>query len=96
MDVGEISHFHIKKLSMCRIEAIMGNLSRIGDGGSGMAKTEGKNIFVILSYNQCFCIFAYLVVHTGTGTVHKRTEPVFFMGCPPDRHPQPDNAQLSV
>ena len=20
----------------------------------------------------------------------------FFMGCPPDRHPQPDNAQLSV
>ena len=55
----------------------MGNLKRIGDGGSGMAKTENKNIFVILSYNQCFCIFAYLVVHTGTGTAHKRTEPVF-------------------
>ena len=79
MDVGKISHFHIKILSMCRIEAIMGNLPRIGDGGSGMAKTE-KNIFVILSYNQCFCIFAYLVVHTGTGTVHKRAEPVFFYG----------------
>lgn len=42
-----------------------------------MAKTENKNIFVILSYNQCFCIFAYLVVHTGTGTAHKRTVPVF-------------------
>ena len=40
-------------------------------------KNKEKNTFVILSYNQCFYIFAYLVVHTGTGTAHKRTEPVF-------------------
>lgn len=46
----------------------------------GRREWDGKNrenIFVILPNIQVFSIFAYLVVHTGTGTAHKRTEPVF-------------------
>ena len=79
----------------------MHNIGKSGEFAKdwGRREWDGKNrenIFVILPNIQVFSIFAYLVVHTGTGTAHKRTEPVFFMGCPPDRHPQPDNARLSV
>lgn len=60
----------------------MQNIGKSGEFAKdwGRREWDGKNrenIFVILPNFQVFSIFAYLVVHTGTGTAHKRTEPVF-------------------
>ena len=61
----------------------MYNIGKSGEFAKdwGWREWDGKNrenIFVIFPNIQIFSIFAYLVVHTGTGTVHKRTEPVFY------------------
>ena len=53
-DVSEIRNIHIKQLIICKILAETGNLLRIWEKGSGMAKTENKNIFVTFSHNQDF------------------------------------------